>query len=386
MSALQTSVKLAWLPMAVHTALVLLGVVIGQYALDMAPLWAKDDVVPLVDTAPAFLQPFLRWDAHWYTGLAAYGYTKENSVQFPLMPFLVRLVAEVTWLPIPTVGVLLANVFGLASILLVARLASEMFTPKQASRAVWIYALFPTSLYLNCFYTEALFICCSVACMLAAKNKTYLWAGVWALLAALTRNLGIGLGVFLVLQGWPLVASSLQPIHQRAKVLVGCTLPVLGLGGFMLYHYHFLGDGLAFIHNQAGWNRHYCLPWDGLVNAIGLIIKQKGALHLGTLYQWVDVATTLWAIIMLGMLGYQAIQKASLRPFWALGAFWLLIPLLSTTGGDPLYSVSRYILVNVPCMLGAVYLPAKLFRGLAVGMGIGLVICMALVSRWWWIA
>jgi hypothetical protein len=90
---------------------------------------------------------------------------------------------------------------------------------------------------------------------------------------------------------------------------------------------------------------------------------------------------------MLGVLGVQALKpQEGMIPFWLLGALWLLVPLLSTQANDPLMSLSRYTLVNVPLFIAFGFLPRHLSVWISALLALGLVLGTALFARCWWVA
>ena len=60
-----------------------------------------------------------------------------------------------------------------------------------AGRAVWLLAIFPTSVFFTTLYTESLFLMTSVAAFYYARRSRWALAGIWGLLASLTRVTGL---------------------------------------------------------------------------------------------------------------------------------------------------------------------------------------------------
>lgn len=378
---MKQALSLAALPWVTHLALIVLGIGLGS-CLDTAPAWDMADRYPPLAEAPAWAQPFLHWDAHHYARMSAEGYALRTSVMMPVLPVTAGVLAGWTGLPVWVPGLIVCNLAGGVGFLLMARLALRFFETGQARQVVWSLALFPTSFYLHCFYTEPLFLALTLGCILSGMADRPLPAGLLAAAAALTRNLGIGLELFLL-------ALFLPPLKQFAfKPLPGLALACapLALGAFCLFEHVLFGDALAFIHQQqAQWGRSYHPLWQGLADTVSLLQARHGGLSKANAYLWLNVMLVLWALAGIGV----AVRNARTSADWGLlaySSFLLVVPLLSGSAQDPLLSLSRFILVIPTTHLAQGYIPRLWYPVWALASGAGLVLAMALFSRGWWIA
>ena len=377
---MKQALSLAALPWLAHVGLVVLGILLGL-GLDPAPAWDIADRYPPLAEAPAWAQPLLHWDAHHYARMSAEGYTLRTSVILPALPLKISGLAGLTGLPVWVVGLAVCNLTGALSFVLMARLALHFFEPVRAQRVVWSLALFPTSFYLNCFYTEPLFMALALGCILFCLTDRFIKAGLLAAAATLTRNLGIGLELVLL-------AATLPRLQQNPRSLrLGFALicAPLALGAFCLFQQARFGDALAFVHQQAHWGRSYHAPWQGAVDTIALLRERDGGLCKRDAYLWLNLLLVFWTVA--GVL-CTACRTRTLAG-WGLtaySAFLLLIPMLTGSDHDPLFSISRYVLVIPTAHLALGYLPPLGFRIWAMASAVCLVLAMALFSRGWWVA
>lgn len=78
-------------PFAVHSMIVGLSVLAAMELTERAP---AGFVNPMLESTVPFIDKLIKWDAHWYTYTAQYGYDKQNIVFFPVLIVLLRLCGE----------------------------------------------------------------------------------------------------------------------------------------------------------------------------------------------------------------------------------------------------------------------------------------------------
>lgn len=377
---MKQALSLAALPLLAHVGLVALGILLGM-GLDPAPAWDMADRYPPLAEAPAWAQPLLHWDAHHYARMSAEGYTLRTSVILPALPLTVSGLAGLTGLPVWVVGLAVCNLAGALSFLLMGRLALHVFEPVRARRVVWSLALFPTSFYLNCFYTEPFFLALVLGCILCCLTERLIEAGLLAVAATLTRNLGIGLELVLLAAALPRLQQN--PLSLRLGFALVCA--PMALGAFCLFQHARFGDALAFVHQQTQWGRHYHALWQGPIDSFALLRERGGGLCKRDAYLWLNLLLLVWALAGV----FYAAWRPHTRTGWghvAYSSFLLVIPMLTGSDHDPLFSISRYALVIPLAHLALGYLPPFGFRLWAMASAVCLVMVMALFSRGWWIA
>ena len=90
-----------------------------------------------------------RWDSDFFLRIAEDGYDKASSAFNPLYPALVALLGRVLFGHYVLAGLLISLAAGLASFLLLYRLAAERLGADGAERTILYLAVFPMTLFLQ---------------------------------------------------------------------------------------------------------------------------------------------------------------------------------------------------------------------------------------------
>lgn len=282
---------------------------------------------------------WIRWDALWYTGIAAHGYWTGALAFFPLYPMLIAGVHFVVRTSFDASAVIVSNLALVLFTVTFYRLVREYFSDSVARRSVWMALLFPTAFFLSAGYTEALFLWLSCATFLAARRQQLWVAGIFGFFAVLTRNEGL----FVVI---PILWAYYQ--RQRFKItrdILPILLIPLAISLFMFYQWRDFGSALAFLAAQGNWGRHITWPWVGIFLS-ARTIWQGGPLQADTVLSMIDAL----AAVSSGLLWVFGLRKR-LPPDWLVywGALWLIdISAPDPTGQSPLLSMSRLVLVLFP--------------------------------------
>jgi hypothetical protein len=310
---------------------------------------------PLHLTDSAVLRMWGQWDTGWYMSLASHGYMSQpgpdgqvNWVFFPAFPGISAALAHLTGLPLFAAMLALANLSFLAALFLVHRFGEDVFDRPTADVAVALICAAPGSYVFSSGYTESLFLLALSACLVLLHARRWLAAGAFAALAALTRNLGIGLLLPFAFAGLPRLwtlarqaaAERRAAIAEAARIVLGAALPVIALAAFCAFLYVRTGDPLAFATAQKGWGRSLANP---LGRALGpLLTRQLAA---------TDVVNFAACWLALGLATALALWRR--WSLCALAAFLVLFPLASG-----LASFARYSLVVLPLLLAGARLLA----------------------------
>ena len=304
-----------------------------------------------------------RWDALWFLRIAADGYRlSDGSAAFwPGYPLATR--ALTTLLRGHTLGaaLVLSSVLSLAALVLFYLLGTREFGEPVARRGVLYLALFPTAFFLAAPYSESMFLCFSVAALLAARSKHWWVAAVCAALASGTRSLGLVLAV-------PLALEALAQQRDRSRGAVAATASVVGpvaaslSGGaaYLVYWSLRSGNALQPFSSQAQWLRSASWPWETLSQA--------------TVFAWRFDA--LWhRIDWLLVVPFMALAVWSLR--WMRVCYaayvWgsLVIILSFVFPARPLMSAPRFLLVLFPLFWALARLTDRTSLHLVVALGLG---------------
>ncbi len=221
-----------------------------------------------------------RWDALWYTRVAELGYGYEvrlangdvhsNLAFFPLLPWLERLVAAVSPLSYADGGFLVSLVASLAAAWGIFAVADHVYGRRAGVCAVLLWAVLPVGIVQSMAYSESLFTALAAWSLYAVLTGRWVTAGTLALLAGLTRPVGVAVMAAVWVAGIAAFARERRagPSAQergdtdgpgpRARRALGMPLAPLGTAGYVLWVGHHTGKGpLGYLDVQAGWRNGF---------------------------------------------------------------------------------------------------------------------------------
>ncbi|HEM61479.1 MAG TPA: hypothetical protein ENO24_04240, partial [Chloroflexi bacterium] len=143
--------------------------------------------------AELFLGVWQRFDTLWYLKIAQHGYSPDDgsTVYFPLYPLLVRLLGKILLGNYLVAAMIISNVAYIAVLFCLYRLTEDELGRTAARRSTIYLALFPTAFFFLAAYTESLFLALTLASFLCASQKRWWLAGLFGLLASLTKLQGV---------------------------------------------------------------------------------------------------------------------------------------------------------------------------------------------------
>jgi Gpi18-like mannosyltransferase len=122
-------------------------------------------IPPLADEGAAFplVGVWQRWDACWYSKIAAFGYEpQEISVNFwPLFPVLTGAVARLLGGSVALAGLIVSAIAYVAAMVGLYRLVARDVDDETARRTMLLITIFPSAFFLFAPFTEALFLAAS---------------------------------------------------------------------------------------------------------------------------------------------------------------------------------------------------------------------------------
>lgn len=331
-----------------------------------------------VTTNPVLLM-WIRWDGLWYTGIATHGYWFQALAFFPLYPLLTAALHWVTFLPVYTTALMVSNLGLMGFTMSFYGLVRDIYGVDLAKRAVWIAIMFPTAFFMSAAYTEGLFLFLSTTVFWLAYRKKFWTAGVFGMLAALTRNEG----AFTVI---PILWSYYQSYGLTIKKSLWSVLLVpAGIVAFMVYQWRDFGSPVAFIAAQSYWGRHITWPWVGIFLALKTIVNGS-PLQSSTILSMIDLCAAL-VFMTLWFMAWRRKFPVDWLMYWGI---LLLIDISAPDihGRSPLLSMSRLVLILFPAfvMLG-ILAKHKSWRRLFSWLFPMLQVTFFLVfATWHWIA
>jgi hypothetical protein len=340
------------------------------------------------------LSYWAHWDGRWFAHVAQHGYDSTAATAFfPLFPLLLRA-GETVGLGVAVAGVVVSLLATLAALYFVHELGRAWVGDRAALVGTAALAFFPVAFFLNAAYSDPLFLALTAGAFWATYlRRDLLLAGLFAYLAALTRNLG----VLLVL---PLAWEWLRARREFGWIsLVGVAGPVVGLGTYVLYLWRGAGEPLLFsLAYRQNWGREFTNPFttarhgleragDGVDYLWPPRVFETPSVNPGFL-----LSNTLgFASLVLVVVGLVAVVATRSIPFGALmyAVPAALGPLLLDMHGFPLISYPRYVLVVFPLFLalGAVLARSRVGTVLWLGASAALGVYLTLLFvTWRWVA
>ncbi|WP_439959824.1 hypothetical protein [Streptomyces abyssomicinicus] len=255
-----------------------------------------------------------RWDSLWYARIAesGYGYTVRlpngdvhaDLAFFPLLPWLERGVAAVSPLSYAHAGLLVSVVASLAAAWGIFAVTDLMLGRRAGVCAAVLWAALPVGIVQSMAYSESLFTALAAWSLYAVLTGRWPLAGGLALLAGLTRPVGLAVAAAV----WAGAVASFvrqrsasaadgarngprDPHAAHAGIVrsprgaspwpraLGMLLAPLGAAGYVLWVGHRTGQGpFGYLDVQAGWRNGF----DGGVAfarfVAGLFVSVPGAL------------------------------------------------------------------------------------------------------------
>lgn len=321
-------------------------------------------IPPLADQGAAFplIGTWQRWDACWYSKIAAFGYEPaELSVNFwPMFPVLAGSVARLVGGSVALAGLIVSAIAYVAAMIGLFRLVARDVDEVVARRTMLLITIFPSAFFLFAPFTESLLLSLSVWAIVAARERAWLFAAALGGLAALTRIQG----VFLALPiGWEaLMASGLlhwRPAAEAGRAAIGWRPlvagglasfgPAVGFASFIAYTATIAGQ--TPLDTQDAWGgKEFFPPWE-VVDAA---------------WRWtIERADPLQGLNLILLLVFGALLVVALRrlPFayslFALPQFVLLATRIQPT---PLTSTNRYLLAIFPAFVVLAMIPWRRVR------------------------
>ncbi|WP_043681255.1 membrane protein [Streptomyces xylophagus] len=219
-----------------------------------------------------------RWDALWYTRVADLGYGYEvrlpngdvhsNLAFFPLLPWLERGMHAVSPLSYADAGFVVSLFASLAAAWGIFAVAEHVYGRRAGVCAVLLWAVLPVGIVQSMAYSESLFTALAAWSLYAVLTGRWLTAGVLALLAGLTRPVGLAVVAAVWVAGIASFTGRTSFVRDRStapepgartwRCALGMALAPLGAAGYVLWVGHRTGKGpLGYLDVQAGWRNGF---------------------------------------------------------------------------------------------------------------------------------
>jgi hypothetical protein len=391
----------------------------------------------------AVLGMWQRWDGVYYQSIAEGYYTQGyQTAFFPVYPLLARALAQASGLSPLAALLVISALAALGCLVLLRRIARELYSEETANRTVLAAVLFPSAFFFFAVYPQSLALLWMLLAYDQARREHWLAAGLAGLLAGLTHGTVLPLAAMLAVMAWkssshppsPLLPipgegggkesgdflpppggkksprlnghspfpsgprppwgkggrglgkSKIEKLVLRPAALLSVAgLPLLGTGIFLAWRIA-MGFPAMDALLMSDWNRVLSTPWDTL----WALVKDFPTLVMGN---WLILLNTavlglaIWAVVR-GWIGSERESSSQLPLELNVYQTALLLYLLCTrVTTDPLLGLNRYILVMFPLYLviGSIQLN-RVGRGVLFALGVlGSLGLSAMFFMWKWI-
>jgi hypothetical protein len=339
-----------------------------------------------------------RWDSVWFLRIAEHGYAHLSSSAtafFPLYPAAVGFLGHALVGHYVLAGIIISLATGLATFLLLYRLAEGKLGADGARRAVLYLALFPMALFLQAVYSESLYLMLSVLAFLAAERKRFLAAGLASGLALLTRPVAVTLLPALALFAWRSA--------DRWRNLACLAVAPLLFAVYPLLLWAQRGDPWTFLGAEGFWSRHLSPAgplggiWDGSRAGWAGIQQLASGSHAHSYWPEVQgtdpmrvAAVNLECLAALGLFALLSVVawRRFGAPYGLFSALSLAIPLSLPSDRWPLLSLPRLGLGVFPFFLALAAIGGRPRVHTAIVSVSALFLGVAIVqwALWQWVA
>lgn len=235
------------------------------------------------DSFFATLEPLWNhWDARHYIGIAEHGYTAVGDerlqlVFFPLYPLLMRALSMITGGSAFACGMIISLLCSMIAAALVFDLAYMHFGRKAAVLSTAYFLLSPLSVFLGCAYTEALFICLTLAAVCLLRRGHPWLCALCGMLSAFTRMPGVivcGLLIIAFLGRIPARKADLRAaLSCAAQVLI----VFCGLFAYWIINWLVTGDPFMYLTYQAeNWYQRAGSFWQSTATTVHYFLSGVG--------------------------------------------------------------------------------------------------------------
>ena len=245
---------------------------------DKALGWTAEQTMPGAQSDKIYLNdPFMNqqvsWDSEYYLSIATVGYQdpavytctvngvklSNNNAFMPLYPYLMRLFSfplkmfQLNSIATATLaGVMISTLGALGGAVALYSLARDKLGEQGALRTAFYLLVFPTGLFLAQVYTEGLFVGLAFGSLAFLARKKVLPAAILAMLATLTRAVGVALAMPIALFA---IQSLLQERRLTRRVVGNFILVFACVAVYIIWNYSELGQAFKLVQ-EACFNRY----------------------------------------------------------------------------------------------------------------------------------
>jgi len=280
------------------------------------------------------------YDGAHYLRILHHGYWDPRPVMpsHAFFPGIAWLATPIRWLTgTDSISVhVVATATAVAAFIAVWGVTREWADERTARAAVVLLALFPSSMFLWAFYSEALFIALGAGAVWADRRGRRWIAALCLAGIATTRSVGILVPAVIVL------ARIIRQRRIDAWAVGYATAGLAGLGAVLLTMKVQVGSAFAFLGVQSDWGRTVSWPWASVIQGVDNLTPDRGTVMVPAL---IARNFDLWSVgIVLVGIGVLVLSRRPRFPMegWMLGVAMIALPLASSV----LASFNRFALAD----------------------------------------
>ena len=299
----------------------------------------------------------INWDSRHYLDIASRGYSIEAKnyliVFFPLYPLLIRLL-NLFAIPYLLAGLFISFVSSIIGHYYFIKLMQfHSLDKKIIDKSLGLLLLSPIMLYFSIIYTEPLFFMLTILFFYFLTKKKFLVSSIIALLASLTRIMGVTLFIPYIISLWP-KNNNLKIIIKETKIqLFGVLIISIGLLTYLIINQIFYNHPFYFSQIQKQkFSKTIINPITNIKNNIGYLTNDIKARNFNT--HTLDQITTLAIPILLFI--YLLKPSKNIPKYWLI---WILIQWLIISSQSFWQSNARYLGIIFPIYIILAQLTAK---------------------------
>ncbi len=216
------------------------------------------------------------WDALQYKDIMVRGYVMNytetggvsgNYPWHPLFPMLARILY---WLGLEPSWALVTMAWlgSAAAMLLIFRLARDLFGVSAARWSLAVLVCYPCSFYLLIGYPYGTALALGAAYFLAIKAGRHWLAALMGIGLGMVYPTALLMGLFPIFMIVPRIRAAERPWPEVGRLLLVGAGPALGVLAFCLHHWLYFDNFLLPFTAHAYWGRQSMWPWDTIMDGV----------------------------------------------------------------------------------------------------------------------
>ena len=314
---------------------------------------------------------WLHWDTRHYIGIAESGYTAAGDdrlrlVFFPLYPVLMRVFSALTGGDVFYGGLIVSLLCTMGASALICDLGMMHGGRKTAMLCVAYFLLSPMSVFLNCAYTEALFIFLTMGALCLSRRGHPWLAALCGAASALTRMPGVIVAGIFVIGMFAGILKACATFKDAALCAGQVLLVFSGLFIYWGINWFVTGDPFTYlVYQKENWYQSAGSFWETARTTMYYVLSVFGAEDW--FFCWVTQLIAMFAVYALF-----ALRQKELPFDLAAYSFVYIAVVLSPTW---LLSGPRYLyaLCAMP-LLKAKMVRSDLLHGVLLAIGAALLV------------